>query len=127
MIEGEEFSWPSSTQVISEVEKNEFFILLKKYNPSWDGEERFDGVTRLDDFVCRTSQLLANPYCGIQMKGELEKIKRDLDYWKSMKEDQLIEVSSRIGKRMKLLTALPSSDKLKTMKDILINESIASL
>lgn len=127
MIEGEEFSWPSSPQMMSEEEKNEFLLLIKKYNPSWGGEERFEGVTSLDDFVCRTSHLLANPYCGIQMKDELEKIKRDLDYWKSMKEDHFIEVNSRIGKRMKLLTALPSSDKLKTIKDILINESVVLL
>jgi len=125
IIEGKEFEWSISTEVIGKEEKNEFLNLLKKYNPSWSGEEGFNGVTRLDDFVIRASQLLANPYSGIQLKDELEKIMRDLDYWKSMKEEQFIEVNSRIGKRMKLLTALPSSDKLKIIKDILTSESIA--
>lgn len=123
MIEGREFGWSISNDLIEESERIKLVRLLKQYNPSWNGEEGGYGVSRLDDFVLKTSHLLANPYIGIQMKDELEKIKRDLDYWKSMKEEQFIEVNSRIGKRMKLLTALPSSDKLQIIKNILIEET----
>ena len=123
VIEGQEFEWSISNDLIEELERVEFLDLLKKYNPTWNREEGYVGVSRLDDFVLKTSHLLANPYCGIQLNDELERIKRDLDYWKSMKEEQFVEVNSRIGKRMKLLTALPSSDKLQIIKNILVEES----
>lgn len=123
MIEGQEFAWSTSNELMKESEKVEVINLLKKYNSSSGGKEGYDGIFHLDDFVLMASQLLAHPYSGIQMKDELEKIKRDLNYWTSMKEDQFAELNSRIGKRMKLLTTLPSSDKLQIIKNILIEET----
>lgn len=132
-VEGEEFDWSATNEKLDEKAKVEVLNLLKKYNPDWsegEGLERlnnlYNKVDDLDDFVLKTSKLLASPYMGVQKKEELEKIKRDLDYWKEMNEEHFTDMNSRIGKRMTLLTALPSLDKLKIIKDILHQESNAN-
>lgn len=129
LIEGNKFKWSESTDCIDSDDREEVLNLLKEYNSTWvnEGKESFDtyfsDVSGLDDFVLKTSHLIANPYTGVQKKEELDKIKRDLDYWKKMGEEHFQDMNSRIGKRITLLTAMPSVDKLKVIKDILMQET----
>lgn len=129
LIEGHEFKWTKSTDSIDKDDKEEVLNLLKAYNNTWlnEGKENFDtyfnDVNGIDEFVLRASHFIASPYTGVQKKEELDKIKRDLDYWKKMEKEHFEDMNSRIGKRITLLTAMPSVDKLEVIKNILILET----
>jgi ATP-dependent Lon protease len=129
LVEGYECKWSESSDCINNEDKEEVLNLLKKYNNAWINESKenfenyFSHVSRLDEFVLKASQLIASPYSGVQKKEELAKVKRDFNYWKKFGKEHIEDMNGRIGKRVNLLTAMPSVDKLKVIKDILISET----
>jgi hypothetical protein len=126
LVEGEEFANLKCSDLISDTDKEEMISLLQKYNPSWSSEidSDFRTVKKLDEFVLTISRLIASPYSSIQKKEELELIERDLDYWKQLSTEHFADMNARILKRARLLTALPSADKLVLIRAILESESI---
>lgn len=130
LVEGEVFDNFPCHDSITPGLTNRLKEKLKAYNPDLAKEENkqrltkfLNGAKDLEELVGKVSQLLASPYSSVQKRDELEKIKRDLDYWKSMEGESHRDIRSRIGKRVRLLTALPANDKLNIIEDILREES----
>lgn len=129
LIEGDELERFKSADCINTKDREEIISLLKKYNITWENERKeafenhFNNVNGLDEFVLKTSHLIANPYEGVQKKKEFYKIKRDLDYFKKMGKEHYEDMNGRIEKRIRLLTAIPSAEKLNLIKGILILET----
>ena len=126
LVEGDEFTNLKCSDLISDAVKEEMISLLQRYNPSWRSkiDNELKNFKNLDDFVQTISNFISSPYSSVQKQEELELINRDLNYWKQLGAEHFEDINSRILKRARLLTALPSSDKLNLIKEILESESI---